>query len=214
MQHFANTPRPTESMWGGVQTADQVIPGLWLVTTPSHGGIILSDERQAAMPDALRLDHRSYEEDCNWALPVLAFEAEFAGTELGKPDRLQHARDTVRCWHPDRYTAFTGETVAENQSYVLTERAKYQRVIGQVIACSAFGDWAQWVPDGMVGFVAREVTAVDHLGHASYGADEQWMLADKGRWDATETPRTVEHLGATIVDKPANPSAQKVRNAA
>lgn len=214
MQQFANTPRPTESIWGRVQTATEVIPGLWMVTTASHGGIILSDERQVAMPEALRLDAPSYEEDCNWALPVLAFETEFAGTTMGTPDQLQLARDTVRCWKPDRYTAFTGEAVAENQSYVLKERAKYQQVIGQVIACSAWGDWAQWVPDGMIGFVARKVTGVDHLGHASYAHDEQWMLADKGRWDATETPRTVEQLGATIVDKPASPSAQKVRNAA
>jgi hypothetical protein len=147
-------------------------------------------------------------------LPVLAFEAEFAGTELGKPDQLQHDQDTVRCWHPERYTAFTGEAVAENQSYVLKERAKYQQVIGHVIACSAFGDWAEWVPEGMVGFVAREVTGVDHLGHASYAAGEQWMLADKARWDVTEMPRLVEQLDATIVDKPDKPSAQKARNAA
>lgn len=214
MQQFPNTPRPVESYWGAVQTAEETLPGIWIITTAAHGGFILSEERQAAMPDALRLEHRSYEEDCNWALPVLAFETEFAGSTIAAPSLLQLARDTVRCWHPDRYTAFTGEAVAENQSYVLKERAKYQRVIGQVIACAAWGDWAHWVPDGMVGFVAREVTGVDHLGHPSYGAAEQWMLADKTRWDAMETPRTVEALGAIITDTPANPSGQKPRNAA
>jgi hypothetical protein len=214
MQQFPNTPRPIGSYWGAVQTAEEAVPGIWIVTTASHGGFILSDERQVAMPEALRLEQHSYEEDCNWALPVLAFEEEFAGSTIATPSLIQLARDTVRCWQPDRYTAFNGEAVAENQSYVLKERAKYQRVIGQMIACSAFGGWADWVPDGMVGFVAREVTGVDHLGHASYGADEHWMLADKTRWDAMETPRPVEALGATIVDTPANPSRQKPRNAA
>lgn len=203
MQHFANSPRPTESLWGHVQTAEEVIPGIWIVSTASHGGMVLSDERQAAMPDALRLDSPSYEEDCNWCLPVLAFEAEYAASTIGRPSLLQLAHDTARCWHPDRYTAFTGETVPENKSHVLKERAAYTALIGQCVATSAWGDWAEWVPEGRIGFLVREIASVDHLGHASYTAEERWGLADKATWDACASLRPLAALNATMIDRPA-----------
>ena len=56
MSLFASTPRPETSPWGPVQQADQLAPGIWSVMTASHGGLLLSDARQTAMPDALRLD--------------------------------------------------------------------------------------------------------------------------------------------------------------
>jgi hypothetical protein len=64
MTCFAPSPRPSTSIWGAVQQADQLWPGIWSVMTASHGGIILSDQRQAAMPPALLIDGGSYEEDC------------------------------------------------------------------------------------------------------------------------------------------------------
>ena len=47
-------PAPVETIWGVPDTTNQVLPGVWHVKTPSHGGYVLSDERQASMPDALR----------------------------------------------------------------------------------------------------------------------------------------------------------------
>lgn len=69
--------RPQHSTWGAIQSADQLLPGIWSVTTASHGGFILSENRQTAMPDALRDQSNQYEEDCDWALVVLAYEDEF-----------------------------------------------------------------------------------------------------------------------------------------
>ena len=78
MHAFASTPAPVHTLWDAPQTAEQRLPGIWSVSTASHGGFVLSDERQAAMPEALRLDSIYYEEDVDWSLIVLAFEAEFA----------------------------------------------------------------------------------------------------------------------------------------
>ena len=50
---FATSPQPRESLWGVIETAEQVLPGIWRVETSTHGGLVLSDDRQAAMPDAL-----------------------------------------------------------------------------------------------------------------------------------------------------------------
>ncbi len=67
MTRFTTCPAPVSTLWGKPDTAVQILPGIWEVTTPSHGGFVLSDERQAAMPDELRLDGVFYEEDCDWA---------------------------------------------------------------------------------------------------------------------------------------------------
>ena len=40
MTCFAPSPRPSTSIWGAVQQADQLGPGIWSVMTASHGGII------------------------------------------------------------------------------------------------------------------------------------------------------------------------------
>jgi len=179
MARFASSPRPTHSIWGSIIMAEEFLPGLWAVTTASHGGIMLSATRQAGMPESLRLGTADYEEDCDWALPVLAFRDEF---EAAQPDRaswLQLAVDTARCWHPDRYEAFSGEAVPENASRVLRQRAAYKAAIGNHCVTAAWGDWADWVPKGKTGVVTCKVLSVDHLGNATYGEEHRYALVDK-----------------------------------
>src|SRR3546814_16908001 len=73
---FESSAQPVASIWCGIATADQILPGVWHVSTASHGGLILSAQRQEAMPGALRLEGIHYEEDVDWSLVYLAFEAE------------------------------------------------------------------------------------------------------------------------------------------
>lgn len=202
MNNFAHSPRPSCSPWGAIQQADQLIPGAWLVSTATHGGILLSDERQAAMPDALRMTEPAYEEACDWSLPILAFQDEFAASPSCRPSWITLARDIARCWHPDRFTAHTGEAVAENPSHILRSRSAYQLVIGKFCVASAWGSWAEWVPDGKVGVIARKVTAVDHLGHASYDDEERYALVPKDRYDSSKGVNCLDDLDAEIIDKP------------
>jgi hypothetical protein len=152
--------------------------------TASHGGIILSDQRQAAMQQALLIEGGSYEEDCDWALPILAFTSELERQGSCSAGFLQLARDTAKCWHPDRFSAFTGEAVEENSSAILRTRKAYMAAIGEFCVTSAWGDWAEWVPEGKVGVIARQVECVDHLGRPIYGEAEVCALIAKDLYAA------------------------------
>ena len=131
---YSTSPRPKASIWGPIHSADQLLPGIWHVTTASHGGIILSDERQTAMPEALRAAGPSYEEDVDWALVHLAFEAELRAA--GSPRiiiEMQLAHDTVRAYYPKEYGVFTGVPVAPRDSHVLRSIAAHQAAIGELV---------------------------------------------------------------------------------
>ena len=204
MPKFHSTERPNHTLWGSPDSAAQLLPGIWEVQTPSHGGIILSDERQAAMPEALRLDGTSYEEDVDWALVVLAFGHEFASLPTKGMDLLaQNARASVKVWHPDRYTQFTGEAVEMSESHVLRRRAACTAQIGKYVVVSASGDWADWVPKGKVGVVARRVERVDALGHATYEGEPIYGLVDKADYDSSRDVNAFEEIGAIRVESDA-----------
>lgn len=72
---FSSTPAPTESPWGKVEEATECAPGIWFVSTMSHGGFQLSPERQCLMPAGIEninflMSREWYEEDCdaNWVV--------------------------------------------------------------------------------------------------------------------------------------------------
>ena len=48
MPAFASTPAPVHTLWDAPEMATQRLAGIWSVRTRSHGGFVLSDERQAA----------------------------------------------------------------------------------------------------------------------------------------------------------------------
>jgi hypothetical protein len=69
--------------WGVADQVTIVAPGIVRYHTPSHGGYWLSEERLAQMAPALRTfrpftgDAAWFEEDCDWAVVVVAFPASF-----------------------------------------------------------------------------------------------------------------------------------------
>lgn len=96
----AEDEKPRYSPWGAIQTIKTICPGIWSVTTASHGGIILDAAHQALMPDYMRArnflgaDSRCYEEDCSWCLPVLVFRSEFR--EWQKADLIERAEEWAK----------------------------------------------------------------------------------------------------------------------
>ncbi len=67
-----------ETPWGISDSVHFIAPGIVSYSTPSHGGIHLSDERMADIPDRLRGLNKYgggswFEEDCEWSIVVLAF---------------------------------------------------------------------------------------------------------------------------------------------
>ena len=57
--------------WGAAQEVEEIIPGVVLVSTPSHGGIHLDSDNQALIPEEHRREDSWYEEDCEIAIPIL-----------------------------------------------------------------------------------------------------------------------------------------------
>ncbi|MEP9403819.1 DUF7007 domain-containing protein [Sphingomonas silueang] len=204
MTLFASSPRPDHSPWGPLQTADQRLPGIWHVTTASHGGFLLSDERQSAMPALLRRDDAASEEDVDWTRVMLAFEPEWRATRDPLRDlELPLAHDIARNWLPDAYGAFTGKAVTPRDSNVSRRRAAYQAVIGGYVSTAAYGDWADWVPTGKVGVVFRQLAGVDALGFANYTGEVRYGLVDKARYAERTEVETFESLGAVQVESMA-----------
>jgi hypothetical protein len=73
---------PKETPWGQAQQRTKIADGIWSASCAGHGGIWISEERRAAMPDVLR-DFKTFagfdwfEEDQDWAVVALAFPEHF-----------------------------------------------------------------------------------------------------------------------------------------
>ena len=114
--------RPTSSPWGQVESAVELAPGIWQVTTPSHGGIWLSDERMELMPKAMWNTAYSkapwFEEDVDWALVCAIYPDAFddrthtfatrtlkwsagRGTRSAGSQSHQESWDMMRQWNAD-----------------------------------------------------------------------------------------------------------------
>jgi hypothetical protein len=90
---------PTATPWGHPDTVREIATGIVSYSTPSHGGIWLSDARVASMPKPLRefspwAGPNWYEEDCDWAVVAAAFPQFF------KPDEVTAAMKTLEGYKP------------------------------------------------------------------------------------------------------------------
>lgn len=83
------------SPWDRIDSVRTLVPGIVLVTTPSHGGIWLSPERESEIPAYIRKIARQYapapwyEEDCDVTIPALWFASEL---EVIEPQFVAHCR--------------------------------------------------------------------------------------------------------------------------
>ncbi len=113
------TKSPDYSPWGTIQAAAVIAPGITHVTTAAHGGIHVRLDLMSRMPEYMRSTSYSqggwFEEDCDWCLPFVVFEAllrESGDTVVVKMlDDGEHLK-TFAAWHPERYRRFFGVEVA------------------------------------------------------------------------------------------------------
>ncbi len=80
-QELLNDNAPSSSPWGQVQHSEQIISGIWAVSTSTHGGIWLSPDRLAELTNILGYSYSTFcgstcwfEEDCDWCIPAIAFQ--------------------------------------------------------------------------------------------------------------------------------------------
>lgn len=147
--------------WGLPDSTVSITPGVLSVTTPSHGGFILSQERNRAVPYDLRNADGCYEEDCEWAIAWLCLrragivndQVRFRNQSAQEIDAI--ARTTVLEWYPDQAKRLTGID-PDPKNRILQERRDYAdaREKGWLLAVAAVGDSvSNAVPEGMVGAV-------------------------------------------------------------
>ncbi len=99
------TPKATP--WGHADIIHPVADGVVFVSTPSHGGYWLSDDRLAKIPNHWRLaryrpssDSPWFEEDCDWVLVALTFPGLFPA-EAAEP-----AKRTFDATHAPKLAKF------------------------------------------------------------------------------------------------------------
>ena len=89
----------TNSPWGMIQQVAQIAEGIWQVSTASHGGLKISDQRLAAMPAERRSTPYShdgwFEEDLDWALVAISFPEAF------RPEDVAMARQSLARYYPE-----------------------------------------------------------------------------------------------------------------
>ncbi|MEY9247594.1 DUF7007 domain-containing protein [Bradyrhizobium elkanii] len=172
MTDYQRSDCPTSSPWGAIQDKRELAPGIWSVSTASHGGIKLSRERNAAVPKYMRAEAGWYEEDCRWSIAAVIHPIAFQRTIKieGRPDRGEYdiAVETFRNWHPDEYEQFFGVKLEKGQSLIRDEKLFQVETREKFVVASASGDWANWVPKGKVGVFARR----------ECDKAEKWFLVD------------------------------------
>lgn len=77
--------QPTTSPWGQVDYCTKICDGIWIISTPSHGGIYVAPELYETMPEPMQSTPYSsggyFEEDCDWVLPFIVFEEQIRNGE-------------------------------------------------------------------------------------------------------------------------------------
>lgn len=117
----------TSTPWGPAQESHRMAPGVISYSTARHGGIHLSPSVNELVPDYMRLPSGWYEEDCDWAIPVIALAGKL---ELNFDHHLEpnsayfHAYQTLKNWHPDAFERFFNCVLAPGDSYIKDRRAK------------------------------------------------------------------------------------------
>lgn len=116
---------PVETPWGPSQHITEIAPGIVSYSTASHGGIHLSDERIAEMPEPLRAfvpfggpqrgQGMWLEEDCDWSVAALAFPQFF------KPDEVKAAHSTLKGYRPEVYAEFVAAQAEPKQSRFMSK---------------------------------------------------------------------------------------------
>ncbi len=96
--------KPMTSIWGDVQWCSELAPGIVLVSTASHGGIILDAAHTARVPREIEPFHGSrdsWEEDCDIAVPLILFAAEMVDHAREIPtDQAVKARAFLAGYRP------------------------------------------------------------------------------------------------------------------
>jgi hypothetical protein len=198
MSAYQRSDCPKSSPWGAIQDKRELAPGIWQVSTAGHGGIKLSRERNAAVPDYMRREGGWYEEDCEWSIAAVVHPIGFQRLLPTKDDpfrsEMEIAYSTLRNWFPDQYERFFDCHLPRGKSVIRDEQLFKLENENSFVVTAAWGDWAHWVPKGKVGVVAK-------CKH-----DEKWFLVDHDLYQKRgRNGHVIDPTRDTEITKPERP---------
>jgi len=150
----------TQTPWGKADSSEKIACGIVSYSTPSHGGIHVTQRILEMMPEELWIESGWYEEDCDWCLVAVAFPLLFK-------DSYKQALESMRNWHPDRYEKYFGVELKPEESLVKRQQLFDALNVNNFVVTTAWGDWHEKVPAGMVGVLARR---------KSDGKERYWLI--------------------------------------
>lgn len=177
---------PVQSPWGGVDHGDHLGDGMFSVSTPSHGGILVPTKLNNLIPEIFRITNNLtktgwYEEDSDCAIPMFFLPTYF--TE----DSKERARKSLRCWFWKQWEEHFKEVIPENESHQKADHIFKESHKNSLLTVTAFGDWHPKVPKGMVGVGA--ILGGDRQKHN----ETKWFLVTKEEYVSNAT-------GSIIID--------------
>jgi hypothetical protein len=87
--------------WGEIEIEKVIAGGIVYVSTPGHGGFVLSENRNKAIPKYMRMSDGCYEEDCDWSIVAVVF------SEFLQDEKVKQAKETLKnCKHKMYETFF------------------------------------------------------------------------------------------------------------
>jgi hypothetical protein len=179
--------------WGTADWVTPMAPGIVSVSTPGHGGVKLSPERNRKIPIALRQASGWYEEDCDVYIPMMNYPEAFVRDGQTVEEIREFGKQGVINWFPNGYETAFNTTLARGQSHSKDEQTWRKLHEDDEIAISA-----STAPDGMV-----EVTVCrgGRDEHGRYMSEEREILVPKVDYDNPKFRHPLGlHNGSFIVD--------------
>lgn len=133
---------PRHTPWDYADHTERIGPGLWFVSTPGHGGLWLSPQRAAdarAKFPAFKPftgDWQWLEEDCDYAVGVLAFPDAF------RPEQVEQARAMVLGYRGSNYFDAVKALLEPTRREVVPEAVMFDESV-----CGGVFDGRQVVSD-------------------------------------------------------------------
>jgi hypothetical protein len=167
---LAGLPFPPPGEWGGINSVRQIAQGMIRIQCEGHGGVGITIERNARIPESQRASDCWYEEDICMTLPIWVFRDEVVatlGAERGNY-AVESSASTIRNEMPDAWTELTGEKLDATSSSAIRQAEFKQRHALDWTVRSAFGHSGHGypgVPEGMVGYLAYQTANADRYGN-------------------------------------------------
>lgn len=112
LKALARRSEPTDlyTPWGPSQCATVYADGVVYHAAESHGGFLLSEDRNALVHQSVRSGDGWYEEDCAWAIVAITFPQLFTGSERRRAER------TIKDIWPDAWEDIFGTILGPGES--------------------------------------------------------------------------------------------------